>query len=171
MLAPSSALEELEGQSLPCSQSQKRFWFETRLDPHNPALNVAVRWRLEGKVVHAHLEEAWRLIVARHQTLRTSFVAVDGEPRQEVAPAAVFRIPLVDMSAMSEDAALAEAEHLAAVEAKKTFDITQAPLIRVTHLRVRPDVSMILVTAHHTVCDGWSVGILAAEMGEIYDAL
>jgi amino acid adenylation domain-containing protein len=156
---------------IPCSQSQKRFWFETRLDPHNPALNVAVRWRLEGKIVHAQLEEAWRIIIARHETLRTAFLTIDGEPRQVVEPRIAFRVPLVDLTAMEADAAAAEAERLASIEAKKTFDITQAPLIRVTHVRVRSDVSMILVTAHHTVCDGWSVGILAAEMGEICGAL
>jgi amino acid adenylation domain-containing protein len=165
------ALWNDERTGIPCSQSQKRFWFETRLDPHNPALNVAVRWRLEGKVVHAHLEEAWRLIVARHQTLRTAFATIDGEPRQIVEPEVPFRVQLVDLTEMPKESAVAEAERLASREAKKTFDITQAPLIRVTHIRVRPDASMILVTAHHTVCDGWSVGVLAAEMGEICAAL
>jgi amino acid adenylation domain-containing protein len=160
-----------ERNGISCSQSQKRFWFETRLDPHNPALNVAVRWRLEGKVVHAHLEEAWRLIVERHQTLRTAFATIDGEPRQIVESQVPFRVQLVDLTEMSNDSAVAEAERLATREAKKTFDIAQAPLIRVTHIRIRPDASMILVTAHHTVCDGWSVGVLAAEMGEICAAL
>ncbi len=157
--------------AIPASQSQKRFWFETRLDPFNPALNVAVRWRLEGNVVHAHLEEAWRVIIGRHQTLRTAFVSTGGEPRQIIAPDVSFHIPVVDLTAMSDEAAAAEAERLAALEAKKTFDITQAPLIRVTHIRVRSDISMILVTAHHTVCDGWSVGVLAEEMGEMCAAL
>ncbi len=160
-----------ERTGIPCSQSQKRFWFETLLDPHNPALNVAVRWRLEGKVVHAHLEEAWRLIVARHETLRTAFLTIGGEPRQFVEPVVAFRVPLVDLTEMSDEAAAAEAERLASLEAKKTFDVTQAPLIRVTHVRIRSDLSIILVTAHHTACDGWSVGILAAEMGEICAAL
>lgn len=160
-----------ERPEIPCSQSQKRFWFETQLDPHNAGLNVAVRWRLEGKVAHMHLEEAWRRIVARHQTLRAAFVTIGGEPHQVVEPKVAFRVPLVDLTAMSAEAAAAEAERLASLEAKKTFDITRAPLIRVTHVRARADVSMILVTTHHTVCDGWSVGILAAEMGEICAAL
>ncbi|HEX8805344.1 MAG TPA: amino acid adenylation domain-containing protein, partial [Candidatus Aquilonibacter sp.] len=156
---------------IPCSQSQKRFWFETRLDPNNAGLNVAVRWRLEGDIIHAHLEEAWRLIVARHQTLRTAFATIGGEPRQRVEPRVAFCVPLIDLTQMSDEAAATEAERLASLEAKRTFDITRAPLIRVTHIRVRSERSMILVTAHHTVCDGWSVGILAAEMGEICAAL
>src|SRR5581483_11379103 len=63
--------------TFPCSQSQKRFWFESQVHPDNPGLNVAVRWRLEGDVVHAHLEQAWETIVARHQTLRTAFTTID----------------------------------------------------------------------------------------------
>lgn len=156
---------------IPCSQSQKRFWFEAQLDPRNPGLNVAVRWRLEGKVLHAHIEDAWRLIIARHQTLRAAFVTIDGEPHQVIEPDVAFRVQLVDLTEKSDEAAAIEAERLASLEAKKTFDVAQAPLIRVTHVRLRPDVSIILVTAHHAVCDGWSVGILAAEMGEICAAL
>jgi aspartate racemase len=150
----------------PCSQSQKRFWFEAQLHPDNPGLNVAVRWRLEGQVFHAHLEQAWKLIIARHATLRSSFTTVDGEPHQVVEPAVGFTIPLVDLTMLGEAEAAAEAERIASLEAQVIFDITTAPLIRVTHVRVRDDVSMILVTAHHTVCDGWSVGVLAQEMGE-----
>ena len=119
-------------------------------------------------MVHAHLEEAWRLIIARHQTLANGFLTIDGEPRQVIEADVAFRVPLVDLTAVGptrKQPPRRSAWHT--LEAKKTFDITRAPLIRVTHIRVRPQVSMILVTAHHTVCDGWSVGILAAEMGEI----
>jgi len=157
--------------AFPCSQSQKRFWFESQLHPDNPALNVAVRWRLEGEVVNAQLEQAWRLMIARHQTLRSFFATIDGEPHQVVEPAVTFHIPVIDLTPLPEGDAYAEAERIASIEAQRTFDISLAPLIRVTHVRVRADVSMILVTAHHTVCDGWSVGILAREMGQICAAL
>jgi amino acid adenylation domain-containing protein len=159
--------DEIHARTFPCSQSQKRFWFESQLHPENPGLNVAVRWRLEGEVSSAQLEAAWRLIVARHQTLRTSFLTIEGEPYQLVEPAVPFGVPVVDLTTLPENDAYAEADRVASLEAQRTFDITVAPLIRVTHVRVRPDVSMILVTAHHTVCDGWSIGVLAREMGQI----
>jgi aspartate racemase len=157
--------------TLPCSQSQKRFWFESQLHPENAGLNVAVRWRLEGDVSNAHLEQAWRLIIARHQTLRTYFATVDGEPRQVVLPAVPFHVPSIDLTGLADAAATAEAERIASLEARRTFDITQAPLLRVTHIRVRANLSMLLITAHHAVCDGWSIGVLAREMGEIYGAI
>jgi amino acid adenylation domain-containing protein len=164
--------EPLHGRSLfPCSQSQKRFWFESQLHPDNPGLNVAVRWRLDGEVCDAHLEEAWRIIIERHQTLRTTFTTIEGEPYQVVQPSIPFQIPIVDLTALDEEDTWAEAERVASLEARRTFDISVAPLIRVTHVRVRSNVSMILVTAHHAVCDGWSVGVLAREMGEICAAL
>src|SRR5271156_6549467 len=70
-----------------CSLAQRRFWVLERLDPGNPALNVAVRWQLEGNISIASMQAAWRKIVKRHDVLRTFFVADDGEPVQVVEPA------------------------------------------------------------------------------------
>ena len=150
-----------------CSQSQKRFWFEEQLQPGNPALNVAVRWRLEGDVSQAHIAEAWRLLVERHEALRTWFENRQGEPLQVIEPEVALHLPVVDLTTLSEAEAFAEADRIALLEAHKPFDVSRAPLVRVTHLRVRENVSVLLVTAHHTVCDGWSVGILAREMGAL----
>lgn len=151
--------------ALPCSQSQKRFWFESVLHPDNPGLNVAVRWRLDGEVNDAHLEQAWQCIIERHETLRSSFTTIDGEPFQVIAPTLSFHVPVIDLTRMTQADADAEAELIAVREARRTFDLSVAPLIRVTHIRVRSDSSIVLVTAHHTVCDGWSIGVLAREMG------
>src|ERR1700758_5487740 len=86
-----------EPSRLPCSLAQQRFWVLEQLDPGNPALNVAVRWRLEGEVATADLEQAWRTIIARHQTLRTAFDGSSGEPVQCVEAEVEFRIPVVDL--------------------------------------------------------------------------
>jgi amino acid adenylation domain-containing protein len=154
----------------PCSQAQQRFWFEEQLHPGNPGLNVAVRWRLEGLVDTRDLEQAWNVLLARHATLRTSFTTVEGEVLQFVAPHAELSIPVVDLTGLTEAAALVAADEAAEREARTPFDLTRAPLIRVTRLNVRDQVTVLLVTAHHTICDGWSVGILAREMGELFAA-
>jgi len=154
-----------------CSQAQQRFWFEEQLHPGNPGLNVAVRWRLEGELAPAHLAQAWRLVVARHETLRTSFVDVEGEPVAIVAAHAEFYPTIHDLRHLDEAAAALEAERLADIEATTPFDLSVAPLIRVSALQIQPAVWTLLVTAHHTVCDGWSVGILAREFGTICAAL
>lgn len=154
-----------------CSPAQRRFWVLDQLDPHNPALNVAVRWKLDGVVVHQHLETAFQLIVARHQVLRTWFTPVEGEPVQVVEPGIGFRIPLVDLTDLSEAGMQEESERIARLEARAPFDLASAPLIRVTHLRLRENISMLLITAHHIICDGWSIGVLAREMGSICKCL
>src|SRR5271163_700741 len=155
----------------PASLGQQRFWVLDRLDPGNPSLNVAVRWRLEGELSVAHIDKAFEHILARHETLRTSFVEADGEPIQVVQPIAPLRIPSIDLTAMPEADAAAECDRIAQTEAQTPFNLAIAPLIRVTHVRVRNDAAVLLVTTHHTVCDGWSIGLLAREMGEICAAL
>src|SRR5271156_4182288 len=155
----------------PASLGQQRFWVLDRLDPGNPSLNVAVRWRLEGELSVAHIDKAFEHILARHETLRTSFVEADGEPIQVVQPIATLRVPSIDLTAMPEADAAAECDRIAQTEAQTPFNLAIAPLIRVTHVRVRNDAAVLLVTSHHTVCDGWSIGLLAQEMGEICEAL
>ena len=155
----------------PASLGQQRFWVLDKLEPGNPALNVAVRWRIEGNLPIELIEKAFALIVDRHETLRTSFEEIDGEPFQVVRPEVSLRVPSIDLTVRPEADALTECDRIARAEATTPFDLLIAPLIRVTHVRVRPDVAIVLVTAHHTVCDGWSIGLLAREMGAICAAL
>ena len=155
----------------PASLAQQRFWVLDRLDPGSSSLNVAVRWRLEGELPAPLIEKAFQLILARHETLRTFFVETDGEPIQVVQPTTYLHVPSIDLTALPETDALAECDRIAQGEARKPFYLAIAPLIRVTHVRVRGGIAVLLVTTHHTVCDGWSIGLLAREMGEICAAL
>jgi amino acid adenylation domain-containing protein len=128
---------------------------------------MAMRWRLEGMVSNAGLETAFRLIMARHQVLRTSFAEDGGEVTQIVEPHVSFHIPIVDLTGLPEAEALIEAERTARLEACAPFELSAPPLIRVTHVRVCNNVSVLLVTLHRIVCDAWSIGVLAREMSEI----
>lgn len=155
----------------PASLAQRRFWVLDQLEPHNSAMNVAVRWRIEGDLSAQLIEQAFREIVERHETLRTYFVEVDGEPIQAVQSKVSFRVPSIDLTTRPESEAVAECDRIAQLEATTPFNLSIAPLIRVTHVRLRSDVAIVLVTAHHAVCDGWSIGVLAREMGVIAAAL
>ena len=155
----------------PASLAQQRFWVLDKLEPHNPALNVAVRWRIEGDLPAELIEKAFVQILERHETLRTSFIEIDGEPFQVVQPNVSLRVPSIDLTARPEAEASAECDRIARAEATTPFNLAIAPLIRVTCVRVRPDIAVVLVTAHHTICDGWSIGLLAHEMGAICAAL
>jgi amino acid adenylation domain-containing protein len=155
----------------PASLAQQRFWLLDKLEPGNPALNVAVRWRIEGDLQAELIEKAFAQIVERHETLRTSFIEIDGEPFQVVQPEVLLRVPSIDLTVLTEAEAFAECNRIARIEAATPFNLAVAPLVRVTHVRVRSDVAVVLVTAHHAVCDGWSIGLLAREMGAICAAL
>ena len=154
-LGGAPATTTLHRTRFPCSSGQRRFWILDQVDPGNPALNIAVRWRLEGRVSSADLINAFARIVERHQPLRTFFAEEDGEPIQIVEPFVSFHIPDIDLTGLAEIDALVEAERIAQLEARAPFDLSAPPLIRVTRLRMRDHVSILLVTAHHMICDGW----------------
>ncbi|HWY25073.1 MAG TPA: condensation domain-containing protein, partial [Nevskia sp.] len=167
-----TALQPAPGRLWPCSVGQKRFWLLNQLYPGSPSLHVAVRWGLDGEVATAHLEQAFRLLLMRHEVLRASFVEHGGELLQSIQQQASFRIPEVDLSGLPRAEAEAEGERMAELEARASFDLLAAPpFIRATRLRFGENDSVLLVTAHHIVMDGWSLGILAQELGIICAAL
>lgn len=158
-------------EEFPCSVTQERFWLLDRLEPGNSSYNVAVRWRLEGRVATDLLENAWLAIIERHEILRTVFREVDGAPVQCVSATAPFRLSEIDLSNLAPEQQQAEADRIGTIEARAPFDVAAGPLLRATLLRFSPTVSIILVTTHQIVSDGWSIGVMAREMGVIYQAL
>ncbi|HYM28517.1 MAG TPA: condensation domain-containing protein, partial [Steroidobacteraceae bacterium] len=171
--APPPAVSESESEysDFPCSVAQERFWLLDRLEPGNPAYNVAVRWRLEGEVSKPLLERAWNEILARHEILRTRFLEVDGSPVQRVAAHATLKLSEIELEALAPEARAAESDRIGLIEARAPFDLSTGPLIRVVLLRHSPQLAIILVTTHQMVSDGWSIGVMAREMGSLYEAL
>ena len=155
----------------PCSVGQERFWLLDRLGPGNPAYNVAVRWRLEGRISRQLIEDAWNRILQRHEVLRSIFNEVDGRLVQRVCETASIRLPEIDLSKLGAEDRLREGDRIGMIEARAPFDLQTGPLIRITLLRLDTDAAIILITTHQIVSDGWSIGVMAREMGVIYDAL
>ena len=155
----------------PCSVAQERFWLLDRLDPGNSAYNVAVRWRLEGRVSSDLLQRSWAKILERHEILRTRFLEVGGAPIQQLLAHSPFKMAEIDLSTLPQDQQQAEADRIGVIEARAPFDLESGPLIRVTLLRFSPTVAIVLVTTHQIVSDGWSIGVMAREMGLIYEAM
>jgi thioesterase domain-containing protein/acyl carrier protein len=154
----------------PCSLAQQRFWILDQLAPGDSAYNIAVRWKLVGNLNVAWVEEAFNSMIGRHEVLRTTFRSVDGEPSQVVWPRVSISVPVVDLSRVPASEREQEAEEVTVAEARKKFDLTCSPLIRATLLRFADDEHTILVTVHHIVADGWSIGIMAKEFCDFYEA-
>ncbi|MEA2604526.1 MAG: hypothetical protein QOF89_5518, partial [Acidobacteriota bacterium] len=163
---------------LPLSFAQERLWFLDQLRPGLTAYNVPALVRLVGRLAVDALVEALREIVRRHEALRTVFhlPAGEDEPVQAILPAAAVPLPLVDLSAVPPASREAEARRLAAVQTRRPFDLARGPLLRAVLLRLAgpedPQGSehVLLLSLHHIVTDGWSMGVLMREVAALYGA-
>ncbi|MFL6202032.1 MAG: condensation domain-containing protein, partial [Thermoanaerobaculia bacterium] len=153
---------------LPLSFSQERLWFLDQLQPGSPLYNIPVALRLRGPLQAEALAATFREIVRRHEALRTSFAEVDGRPVQVIQPEAALDIPAADLSHLPEEEREAALARLAEEEARRPFDLRRAPLLRVQAVRMAEDDHAVLVTVHHIVSDGWSMGVLVDEIAALY---
>ncbi|HEY2738205.1 MAG TPA: condensation domain-containing protein, partial [Thermoanaerobaculia bacterium] len=156
---------------LPLSHAQQRLWFLHQMDSESSAYNVPLPLRLRGALDVAVLAGALSHIVARHEVLRTHFIAVLGRPLQVIDPPQPFLPAVIDLTALSPAGRDGEARRLAAAESRRPFDLEHGPLLRAALLRMDPEDWVALFTMHHIVSDGWSTGILVRELSTAYDAL
>jgi thioesterase domain-containing protein/acyl carrier protein len=160
-----------ESYLFPCSVVQKTCWYLDRMSPGTPANNIAVRFRLEGPLQIPTLEEAIKQVVARHEVLRTRFVMSGDEPQQLVEAEARFPLAVIDLRELPENERVSEVDRLSSEEARIGFDLEHGPLFRGKLLRVANEDCVLLLTMHHIISDGWSIGIVTDEMGRFYQAL
>ena len=155
---------------LPLSFAQERLWFLGRSHPASPADNVSLAWRLEGAIDVAVLEASLKSVVARHETLRTTFPVLEGHPAAVVgAGDAAFRVE--DVALASGDAWEREAVSRAGEEARRPFDLLRGPLLRAVLYRWGPTKGLLVFTVHQIVFDGSSVRLLGRDLAETYRAL
>ncbi|MCP8466331.1 non-ribosomal peptide synthase/polyketide synthase [Pseudomonas sp. ZM23] len=153
---------------LPLSAAQSRLWFFWRMEPASAAYNVPGALRLRGPLDEAALRRAFDTLVARHETLRTTFGEVDGQAFQRIQPAQALDLARVDLSAESD--AEAAARQLAETEAQRPFDLRNGPLLRLILLKLADADHVLLLTMHHIVSDGWSIRVLVDEFSRLYGA-
>jgi amino acid adenylation domain-containing protein/thioester reductase-like protein len=154
---------------LPLSFAQQRLWFLAQLRDLGSTYHIPRSMRLRGELDREALVRALDRIVARHEALRTTFTQVDGVPEQRIAPAEVG-FHLVEHDLGGEADAEAELGRLVADEVHAPFHLEHGPLIRGRLIRLAADDHVLLLTMHHIVSDGWSMGVLTRELGALYDA-
>ncbi|HXH09698.1 MAG TPA: amino acid adenylation domain-containing protein [Alphaproteobacteria bacterium] len=154
---------------IPLSFSQERLWFLDQLEPGSTSYNIPRALRLEGHLDHATLDRALSEIVRRHEALRTTFSGIEGRAVQVIAPPSPIRLWVEDLVDLPEAERLAEAQCLATEEAKQPFDLAR-PLFCVRLLRLHERDHVLLLTVHHIVSDGWSMGVLVRELTALYRA-
>jgi amino acid adenylation domain-containing protein len=155
----------------PLSFAQERMWFLERLDP-GAAYHIPLALRLTGVLDAAALEGALGAVVERHEVLRTSFPFVNG-PVQRIGPAPIISIiplPFADLSALPSGLRETELARLGAGLAGDLFDLETGPLLRVLLVRIGPGEHVLRMTFHHTIADGWSLGVLERDLAAFYRA-
>uniref|UniRef100_UPI000AEC0383 condensation domain-containing protein n=1 Tax=Xenorhabdus thuongxuanensis TaxID=1873484 RepID=UPI000AEC0383 len=160
-------------QPLPLSFAQQRLWFLSQLDPAaSLAYHIPVALRLTGQLHRPVLTRVFDHLIARHESLRTRFGLVSGQPCQHIDPADIgFALPYQDLRALTPETHSVHLADLTALEAQTPFDLTQGPLIRGHLLQLADEEHVLLLTQHHIITDGWSVGVLMHELSVLYRAL
>ncbi|HWS88663.1 MAG TPA: amino acid adenylation domain-containing protein, partial [Pyrinomonadaceae bacterium] len=156
--------------ALAVSFAQQRLWFIDQLQPGTTMYNLPVAVRLTGQLDLDAMRQTLSEIVRRHESLRTTFASVDGQPTQVINPTQPVALPLIDLSDLSPEAKRAESERLAEREARRPFDLAAGPLLRVTLVRESEHEHVVLFTTHHIVSDGWSMGVFVKEVAALYTA-
>ncbi|NJC74317.1 amino acid adenylation domain-containing protein, partial [Planosporangium thailandense] len=155
---------------LPLSFAQQRLWFLHQLDPDGTEYVSPSAARLRGRLDVEALRAALTALVARHESLRTTFDSVDGRAVQRIHPAADVPLPVLDLSGLSADDRETELRAVLAQDATTPFDLRRGPLVRPQLVRLAADDHVLLFTMHHIVTDGWSTGIVTAELSALYAA-
>ncbi|WP_408890509.1 non-ribosomal peptide synthase/polyketide synthase [Myxococcus faecalis] len=154
----------------PLSFAQQRLWFFEQLSPGSAAYNVPIHLQVNGALRIDALERAFSALVARHESLRTSFALHEGEPVQVIHAPDDFQLAFEDLSALSEVDRRSAVRRRAVEESLRPFDLGQPRLLRATLLRLAPEQHVLSLVMHHIVSDGWSLGVLVRELGALYVA-
>ncbi|HEY8228438.1 MAG TPA: amino acid adenylation domain-containing protein [Pyrinomonadaceae bacterium] len=160
----------IENDVFPASFAQQRLWFLDQLEPGSPFYNIPQAISIQGDLSIEALRLTFAEIVRRHEALRTTFSVVDGSPIQVIAKHLKLSLPVIDLTSLTDLDRDVESARLAAEEAQKPFDLIRGPLVRALLLALSADEHVLLLTMHHIVSDGWSMGVLFRELGLIYEA-
>src|ERR1044072_8932187 len=152
----------------PLSCAQQRLWFLSKLEPDSPAYNIHVVRRLPGPLKVRALEQALAEIVKRHESLRTRFDDVGGVPQQVIDEAGEWKLKLIDLS--STDEKELEAQRIASADAQRPFALAHEWGMRAQLLHLDDMDHLLVLTMHHIVSDGWSLGVLFEELHRLYEA-
>ncbi len=165
------------GGTFPASFAQRRLWFLDRLEPGSAVYNMPLALLLEGESIEGELAEdqlaaVFGELARRHETLRTTFASGDDGPLQVVHPAAAwpFALASIDLSALGEEERRRELTRRVAEESLRPFDLASGPLLRGTLVRLADRENALLLTLHHVISDGWSMGVLVREVTALYAA-
>ena len=156
--------------TIPLSFAQQRLWFLDQLEPNSPFYNVPTVVRMTGTLNVEALRKALGDVMARHESLRTRFVNVEGSPAQVVDKSLRLDLDFHDVSHRPAAQYEADAQALVGTEINRPFDLNSGPPVRAMLIRLKPDEHWFVLNIHHIVSDEWSLKICFRELTELYAA-
>ena len=159
-----------DGRPFALSFSQQRLWFFDRLMPGSAIYNVPTIVRLSGALNLPALQQAFEALIERHESLRTTFREMDGQPVQLIGAPWPLRLRLIDLAGLEEAQQESLAQQAVREEMNEPFDLQQGPLLRMAVVRFSANEHVLAVSMHHIVSDGWSMGVLIREVAALYEA-
>ncbi|MBW4556585.1 MAG: amino acid adenylation domain-containing protein [Trichormus sp. ATA11-4-KO1] len=154
----------------PLSFTQQGLWFINQLTPNTSTYNIPIVISLQGQVNLTILQDSLNEIIKRHEVLRTSFTVVDGQPVQVINQAVPLTLAVEDLRVLAESDRNLTAQHLINELAQEPFDLSAPSLLRAQVLQLSDKNYHLIVTLHHTIADGWSIGVLLRELAALYEA-
>ncbi|MBD2786470.1 AMP-binding protein, partial [Xenorhabdus sp. DI] len=157
---------------LPLSFAQQRLWFLNQLDPAaGLAYHMQAGLRLTGHLDRDALNNTLNRLTERHENLRTRFILIEGQPCQQIDPADIgFALAYQDLRSLETKQHATRIAAVTELEAQTPFDLAQGPLIRGQLLQLGDEEHILLITQHHIISDGWSIGVLVHELEALYRA-
>ncbi|HKV33206.1 MAG TPA: amino acid adenylation domain-containing protein [Pyrinomonadaceae bacterium] len=158
-------------EQLPLSYAQQRLWFLDQLTPNNNAYNIPVAYRVRGPINVSVLEQSLNETVKRHESLRTNFVDLDGEPIQVIAQELTHELQIISVEDFAEDERESAVQNLALAEGQRSFNLASDRLLRTILFRLGEEDHVLLAVMHHIISDGWSMDVLLRDVPKVYVAL
>ena len=154
----------------PLSDAQRRLWVINQFEETLPSYNMHTAFKIAGVLDESALEKSIRSLIERHESLRTSFDLIDGEPRQKIADPGAWPLPLASVDYGPAPDASAQLARYARQLASQPFDLAQGPLHRWRLVRYGTDEQVLILVIHHIISDGWTMELLTKELLTFYRA-
>ncbi|MGK7876653.1 MAG: amino acid adenylation domain-containing protein [Xenococcaceae cyanobacterium] len=159
-----------DGQPLPLSWAQERLWFLYQLEGESATYNIPGAVRITGHLNPNALENAVREIIRRHEVFRTRFPSVNGTPRQVIESVDFFCLKREDWQHLSPSQQEIKLREYRKLQLEIPFNLATGPVWRISLLELSTTESILLMTMHHIIFDGWSIGIFLQELSSLYQA-
>jgi amino acid adenylation domain-containing protein len=165
-------VDRTQFERLPLSFGQERVWFFEQLEQGSARYNLPMTFMVNGGLDINDLDQAFNLIIARHEILRTVFPSQEGQAQQLILNSLDFKLERINLSQYQTKAECnSKAREICQADAETPFDLAQGPLFRGKVIKLAEQEHILMLNMHHIISDGWSMGVLIRELGLILESL